>query len=94
MNVFTIGDLCALSEYDIHLLPMRSPKVETARKVLEEYHSKLKKIEELNSDMGKSLTVFAVTQMARVRSFSSPTAYTVHIFIASKICFIDPNAYR
>ena len=38
-SIRTIGDLCSLSEYDVHNLPIRSPKVTTMRKVLQTYRA-------------------------------------------------------
>ena len=36
-NIRTMGDLCALSEYDVNNLPIRMPKVVRVRQVLEAY---------------------------------------------------------
>ena len=36
-NIRTIGDLSALTEGDIHGLPIRSPKVDTVKKVLTKF---------------------------------------------------------
>ena len=40
-NIHTIGDLSSLSENDIHSLPIRSPKVDTVRKVLNKFGQNL-----------------------------------------------------
>lgn len=40
-NIHTIGDLSALTEGDIHSLPIRSPKVDTVRKVLTKFGKNL-----------------------------------------------------
>ncbi|XP_064648530.1 telomere-associated protein RIF1-like [Lineus longissimus] len=39
-NITTIGNLCSLSEYEIHQLPIKTPKLVTMRSVLDEYKSK------------------------------------------------------
>lgn len=39
-NIRTVGDLCNLSEYEVHNLPIRSPKVPTLRKVLKQFEDR------------------------------------------------------
>lgn len=41
-NIHTIGDLSSLTEQDIHSLPIRSPKVDTVRKVLGRFGQNLR----------------------------------------------------
>lgn len=36
-RICTVGDLAALTEYDITMLPVRTPKVANTRRILEEY---------------------------------------------------------
>ena len=53
-SIMTVGQLCALSEYDIHHLPLRSPKVDTLRTVLTELAQK----QGIDLSKGMSLTSF------------------------------------
>ena len=56
-SIRTIGDLCSLSEYDVHLLPIRSPKVANLKKVMAKYEAKLQaklhKQRLMDTDMGE-----------------------------------------
>ena len=40
-NINTVGDLCSLSELEIHNLPIRSPKVVTVRRALQEMEQQI-----------------------------------------------------
>ncbi len=54
-NIHTVGDLCTLSEYDVHNLPIKSPKVLTMRRVLQTFAGQVErkaKDREADSDTG------------------------------------------
>ena len=48
-----MGDLCSLSEHDVHQLPIRVPKIASLRKVMAKYQDKLRKQKLVDSDMGQ-----------------------------------------
>ena len=48
-----MGDLCSLSEHDVHQLPIRVPKIASLRKVMAKYQDKLRKQKLVESDMGQ-----------------------------------------
>ena len=56
-NIRTIGHLSSLTEYEVHNLPIRSPKVSTVRKVLKTYE------QQLSSKKTKETTVSLETML-------------------------------
>ena len=43
-NIRTVGNLCSLSEYEIHNLPIRSPKVQVVRRALDNFEKQQEKL--------------------------------------------------
>ncbi|XP_023232995.1 telomere-associated protein RIF1-like isoform X3 [Centruroides sculpturatus] len=52
-NICTIGDLCSLTIAEMLALPIKSPKLETARKVLQHYYEKFHK--DLERNLSRSI---------------------------------------
>ena len=54
-GVETVGELCALTEYDVQQLPIRAPKLQTLKSALEKYVQRTTKAASkvLNTDLGE-----------------------------------------